>query len=92
MQLLKCGKNENMDKLELRQQASISILNSLLETTQHSVLESLTIKDVYAKVAVLYADALVNALDKKPDELEKWCKDELKFSFSKIKENIKAEL
>lgn len=81
-----------MDKLELRQQASISILNSLLETTQHSVLESLAIKDVYAKVAVLYADALVNALDKKPYELEKWCKDELKFSFSKIKETIKGTL
>ena len=41
-----------MDKLEIRQQASISILNSLLETTQHSVLESLAIKDIYAKVAV----------------------------------------
>ena len=81
-----------MDKLELRQQASISILNSLLETTQHSVLESLAIKDIYAKVAVLYADALVNALDKDPVELEKWCKDELKFSFSKIKENIKGTL
>ena len=81
-----------MDKLELRQQASISILNSLLETTQHSVLESLAIKDIYAKVAVLYADALVDALDKKPDELEKWCKEELKFSFSKIKENLKGTL
>ena len=81
-----------MDKFELRQQASISILNSLLETTQHSVLESLAIKDIYAKIAVLYADALVDALDKKPDDLEKWSKEELKFSFSKIKENIKAEL
>ena len=81
-----------MDKLELRQQASISILNSLLETTQHSVLESLAIKDIYAKVAVLYADALINALDEKPDELEKWYKDELKFSFSKIKENINGTL
>lgn len=81
-----------MDKLELRQQASISILNSLLETTQHSVLESLAIKDIYARVAVLYADSLVNALDEEPDKLEKWCKDELKFSFSKNKENIKAEL
>jgi len=74
-----------MDKQELRQQASISILNSLLETTQHSILESLAIKDIYAKVAVLYADALVDALDKDPDELEKWCKEEFKFSFSKIK-------
>ena len=81
-----------MDKLELRQQASISILNSLLETTQHSVLESLAIKDIYAKVAVLYADALVNALDKNSDELEKWCKEEMKFSFSKIKENLKGNL
>lgn len=33
-----------MDKLELRWQTSISILNSLLETTHHSVLESLAIK------------------------------------------------
>lgn len=51
------------------------------------LIQSLAIKDVYAKVAVLYADALVDALDKKPDELEKWCKEELKFSFSKIKKN-----
>lgn len=77
-----------MDKQELRQQASISILNSLLETTQHSVLESLAIKDIYAKIAVLYADALVDALDKDPDELEKWCKDELKIHiFQKFKGN-----
>lgn len=61
-----------MTKEELRQQAAISILNSLLETTQHSVIESLAIKDMYAHTAVLYADALVKALDKTPFEIKNW--------------------
>lgn len=57
-----------MTKEELRQQASISMLSSILETTKHSVIECLA-KDVYAYIAVAYADALVNALDKEPEEI-----------------------
>ena len=52
-----------MDKSELRAQAAISILNSLLETTTHSVIECIAIKEIYAKVAVMYADELIKALD-----------------------------
>lgn len=52
-----------MDKSELRAQAAISILNSLLETTQHSIIECIAIKDIYAKVAVMYADELIKVLD-----------------------------
>ena len=63
-----------MTKEELIQQASISVLNSLLETTQHSVIMSLEIKDLYAHVAVLYAKALANALDKKDYEIIEWLK------------------
>ncbi len=52
-----------MDKSELRAQAAISILNSLLETTSHSVIECIAIKEIYAKIAVIYADELIKALD-----------------------------
>ena len=52
-----------MDKSELRAQAAISILNSLLETTSHSVIECIVIKEIYAKIAVMYADELIKALD-----------------------------
>jgi len=52
-----------MDKSELRAQAAISILNSLLETTSHSVIECIAIKEIYAKIAVMYADELIKALD-----------------------------
>ena len=52
-----------MNKQELRAQAAITILNSLLETTPHSIIECLTIKDIYAKAAVLYADELIKALE-----------------------------
>lgn len=61
-----------MSKEELRQQAAISVLNSLLETTQHSAIEAIGIKDIYAHIAVIYADSLVDALDKKPDEIKTW--------------------
>lgn len=74
-----------MNKEDLRQQAAISVLNSLLETTQHSILESIAIKDIYAYVAVLYADSLVDALDKKPEEIQNWLKK------NNIKEKIKME-
>ena len=59
-----------MDKSELRAQAAISILNSLLETTQHSVLECLGIKEIYAKTAVLYADELIKALEEPEPNLK----------------------
>lgn len=52
-----------MDKSELRAQAAISILNSLLETTSHSVIECIAIKEIYAKIAVMYADELIKTLD-----------------------------
>lgn len=57
---------------EIRQQAAISILNSLLETTKHSVVEAVALKDVYAHVAVMYADSLVDALGKQPDVVERF--------------------
>jgi len=61
-----------MTKEELRQQAAINVLNALLETTDHSVLESTCLKDIYAKVAVMYADSLINALEIDEEGLRKW--------------------
>lgn len=61
-----------MSKEELRQQTSVSVLNALLETTQHSVIDALLLKDIYAKVAVMYADSLIEALEIDKDELKKW--------------------
>lgn len=46
---------------QVRVDAAISILNSLLETTKHAVLE-VAVNEVYAKTAVAYADALVKEL------------------------------
>ena len=68
-----------MNKEEIRQQASISILNSLLETTQHSVVEAPVIKDVYAHIAVWYADALLDALSKDKDNIETYIKNNAEF-------------
>ena len=65
-----------MGKEELRQQASINVLNALLETTQQSVLEAVALKDVYAKVAVMYADSLIDALEIDKEGLKKWLSDE----------------
>ena len=67
-----------MNKEELRAQAAISILNSLLETTQHSILESLAIKEIYTKVAVMYADELIKALEEPEISLEEIKKKLLK--------------
>lgn len=67
-----------MTQEELRQQAAISILNSLLETTQHSVVECIAIKDVYAHVAVMYADSLIDALAMDREGVEKWLKEHIK--------------
>ena len=68
-----------MDKTELRQQAAISILNSLLETTQHSIVESIAIKDIYAYIAVMYADSLIDALAMDREGVEKWLKEHFEF-------------
>lgn len=56
---------------QVRINASISVLNSLLETTQHSVIEEVAVKDIYARVAVAYADSLIKELRKNPDWFEK---------------------
>jgi len=56
---------------QVRINASISVLNSLLETTHHSVIEEGAVKDIYARVAVAYADSLVKELQKEPDWLDK---------------------
>ena len=66
-----------MTQEELRQQAAISILNSLLETTQHSIVESIAIKDLYAHVAVMYADSLIEALEMDREGIEKWLKEHI---------------
>ena len=68
----------------IRTQAAITCLNALLETTQHSVLECLEVKDIYAKTAVLYADALVKALKELPIDLENKIKQDLKKVEKKI--------
>lgn len=59
--------NESARGLSLREQAAISVLNSLLETTEHSIIECIAIRQAYAETAVLYADALIDAL--KQDEI-----------------------
>lgn len=48
--------------------ASISIMNGLLETSKHSVIEAAAIKKTYSRVAVEYAISLVQELNKKFDE------------------------
>ena len=60
---------------EVRINASISIFNALLETTQHSVIESAAIKDVYAETAVAYADTLIKVLKKKKEILTQVVED-----------------
>lgn len=65
-------RSEEQKKFEqVRINASISVLNSLLETTQHSVIEEVAVKDIYARVAVAYADSLIKELRKNPDWFEK---------------------
>lgn len=53
---------DDIDWNQVRINASISILNSLLETTKHSVLEEIAVNEIYAKTAVAYADSLVKEL------------------------------
>lgn len=57
-----------MDKEQLRASAAISFMSAILENTTHNVLEAPAIADLYAEVAVNYADALIKALDKKKGE------------------------
>lgn len=65
-------RSEEQKKWEqVRINASISVLNSLLETTHHSVIEEGVVKDIYVRVAVAYADSLVKELQKEPDWLDK---------------------
>lgn len=65
-------RSEEQKKWEqVRINASISVLNSLLETTQHSMIEEVEVKDIYTRVAVAYADSLVRELRKNPDWFEK---------------------
>lgn len=52
----------NIDWKQVRINAAISVLNALLETTKHSVLEELAVNDIFAKAAVGYADKLVYEL------------------------------
>ena len=54
--------SDNIDWKQVRMNASISILNSLLETTKHSVLEEVAVNEIYAKIAIAYADSLVKEL------------------------------
>ena len=60
---------------QVRIDASISILNSLLETTKHSVLEEVAVNEVYAKTAVAYADALVKELKRSEAYFEEKLKE-----------------
>lgn len=55
-------KPDSTDWNQVRINAAISVLNALLETTQHSVTEEVIIKEFYAKAAVGYADKLVYEL------------------------------
>ena len=64
-------KQQGTDWKQVRINASISILNSLLETTPHSVAEEVVINDIYAKTAIAYADTLIRELKKSEDSFEK---------------------
>jgi hypothetical protein len=64
--------NEEKDKWEqVRINASISILNSLLEQTAHAVIEETVVKNTYARVAISYADELIRELNRDKDWLQK---------------------
>ena len=56
---------------QVRINASISVLNSLLEQTEHAIIEEAMIKNAYARVAISYADELVRELSRDKDWLEK---------------------
>lgn len=56
---------------QVRINASISILNGLLEQTEHALLEESIIKNAYARVAISYADELIKELNRDKDWLQK---------------------
>ena len=57
-------KYTEIERDKLRSQAAISILGSLIETTKHPLIECIAVKEIYSDIAVLYADALINSLEK----------------------------
>ncbi len=54
--------NSNINWDEVRNNAAISFMSSIIETTKHPVLETEAVKDVYAVAAIQYADALIKRL------------------------------
>lgn len=62
---------KKIDWEQVRINASISILNAILETTKHSVLEELAVDEIFAKAAVEYADKLVQELNRTEDNFKK---------------------
>lgn len=62
---------KKIDWEQVRINASISILNAILETTKHSVLEELAVNEIFAKAAVEYADKLVQELIRTEDNFKK---------------------
>jgi len=55
---------------EVRINAAINFMGAIIETTQHPVLETEAVKDVYAAAAVQYANALVKHLIDSEDDYE----------------------
>jgi uncharacterized protein YejL (UPF0352 family) len=54
-----------MNELEkLRAQAAISFMAALLENTKHNVIEEPVLAETYSSVAVRYADALIEELNR----------------------------
>ena len=64
-------REKKIDWEQVRVNASISILNAILETTHHSVLEEPVVDDIFAKTAVGYADKLVQELIRTEDSFKK---------------------
>lgn len=61
--------NSEINWEETRNNAAINFMSSIIETTQHPVLETEVVKDVYAAAAVQYADALVQYLFRNPSKI-----------------------
>lgn len=61
---------KKIDWRQVRINTSISILNAILETTKHSVLEEFAIDDIFAKTAVGYADKLIQELIRTEDRFK----------------------
>ncbi len=54
--------NPHINWKEVHINAAINFMGAIIETTKHSVLETEAVKDIYARAAVQYADALVKQL------------------------------